>query len=128
MEVDKQKLKEKFKEGDYNYVFYEAETITNFLLIQKFKIYDEHRRKDITQECLENFYKKILKNKVDPNQNVFSFIWQNSYFRVLEILRKERNRNRIATFSRYDDLEGTNFTSYIDFDAEVGDRYVEAVQ
>jgi DNA-directed RNA polymerase specialized sigma24 family protein len=93
--------------------------------IQKFKIYDEHYRQDMTQECLENLYKKVLRNKINPNDNIFSFIWTNSNFRILEILRKERNRKRIATFSSYDDLDNNNLSSCIDFDTNVGNRYAE---
>lgn len=127
MDINKEELREKFQEQDWNYVFDKARIISEFLLIQKFNIYDEARRQDMVQECLENFYKKILKGKVNPNQNIFAFIWTNSRYRILEMLRKERNRNRIATFSHYDDLDENNYSSYIDFDAELGEKYVAAI-
>ena len=89
MNIDKDKLSDKFRLQDWNYVFKQAKIITDFLLIQNFKIYDIERREDMSQECLENFQKKILQKKVDPDKNLFAFIWKNSRFRVLEILRKD---------------------------------------
>lgn len=126
MEINKEELKTKYREGDLDYVFKQAQIISEFLLIQKYKIYDEHLRQDMVQECLENLYKKVLRNKINSNNNVFSFIWTNSNFRILEMLRKERNRRTIATFSPYDDLDENNFSSYIDFESDVGNRYVGA--
>lgn len=126
MEINKEELKTKYREGDLNYVFKQAQIISEFLLIQKYKIYDEHKRQDMVQECLENLYKKVLRNKINSNNNVFSFIWTNSNFRILEMLRKERNRRTIATFSPYDDLDENNLSSYIDFESDVGNRYAEA--
>lgn len=125
MDIDKEELKSKYKEGDLDYVFRQARVITDFLLIQKYKVYDEARREDMVQECLENLYKKIIKRKIDSNKNLFSFIWSNSNWRILEILRKERNRRRIATFTQYDDLDENNYSAYIDFDSNAGLRYIE---
>jgi hypothetical protein len=51
---------------------------------------------------MENLWKKVLANKCDPELNLFSFFWKNSRFRILEILRKQNNRKRIATFVPYD--------------------------
>lgn len=124
MEINKEELKQKYKEGDLNYFFQKAYIITNFLLIQKYKIYDEMKRQDMTQECLENLYKKVMQGKINANNNVFSFIWSNSNFRILEMLRKERNRRSIATFSHYDDLDENNLSSYIDYDTEIGNKYL----
>lgn len=114
MDVDKNKLSKKFKEKDWDYVFKEAEEISKFLLVNKFNIYDEEVKNDMSQECLENFYKKILDDKVDPNKNLFAFIWANSRFRILEMLRKENNRKRIANFISYQELEG--MSDYIDYE------------
>lgn len=125
MDIDKNELSEKFKEGDWNYVFKKAQTISEFLLVSKFNVYDPEVRNDMTQECLENFHKKVIANKVDPDKNVFAFIWTNSRLRILEILRKERNRNRIATFTNYQDLEG--LSDYVDFESNAGNRYREHV-
>jgi len=114
MDINKEELSLKFKEKDWNYVFDKAQTISEFLLVNKFSIYDPDTRNDMVQECLENFYKKILAEKVDPDKNIFAFIWTNSRLRILEILRKERNRNRIATFTSYQELEG--MSDYIDYE------------
>lgn len=114
MDINKEELSLKYKEGDMEYVFKQAQTISEFLVVSKFCIYDPDRKKDIVQECLENLYKKVLANKINPNKNLFAFIWSNSNFRILEILRKERNRKRIARFSSYQDLEG--FSNYVDYE------------
>lgn len=124
MNIDKEKLSEKFKQQDWDYVFRQAKIITDFLLIQSFKIYDIERREDMSQECLENLQKKILQKKVDSDKNLFAFIWKNSYFRVLEILRKENNRHRIAKFIPYDTLEDTSISNYFDSIEGVGNKYV----
>ena len=123
MNIDKEKLSNKFKLQDWDYVFKQAKIITDFLLIQSFKIYDTERREDMSQECLENFQKKILQNKVDPDKNLFAFIWKNSRFRVLEILRKENNRNRIANFIPYDTIVDST-SDYFDAISKNGNKYV----
>lgn len=125
MNIDKEKLAERFKQQDWNYVFKQAKIISDFLLIQSFKIYDKERREDMSQECLENFHKKIQQNKVDPDKNLFAFIWKNSRFRVLEILRKENNRNRIAKFIPYNTLDDTAISDFYDSIEGVGDRYIQ---
>ena len=104
LDINKEELIQKFKKKDWNYVFDAAYRITDFILIQTFKITNVEIRQDIAQECCENFYKKIMKNKVQEDNNLFSFIWQNSTFRILEILRKERKRKGIASFVSYDTL------------------------
>jgi DNA-directed RNA polymerase specialized sigma24 family protein len=104
LNIDKKELTQKFKEKDWKYVFDAAYKITDFILIQSFKINNSEVRQDIAQECCENFYKKILQNKVQEDNNIFSFIWQNSKFRILEILRKERKRKDIVNFVSYDNL------------------------
>lgn len=103
MNVDKQKLKEMYQKGDLNYVFRQAHIISDFLLTRYFKIYDYDDRMDLVQECLENFYKKIVQNKVDANNNIFSFIWANSSFTVRERLRKQRKRESIVKFYSLDE-------------------------
>ena len=124
MNIDKEKLSERFKMQDWDYVFRQAKIISDFLLIQSFKIYDTERREDMSQECLENLQKKILQGKVDPDKNLFAFIWKNSRFRVLEILRKENNRHRIAKFIPYDTLEDTTISDYFDSIEGVGNKYI----
>ncbi len=103
MNIDKQKLKEMYQKGDMNYVFRQAHIISDFLLTRYFKIYDYEDRADLVQECLENFLKKIQQQKVDPNNNIFSFIWANSSFTVRERLRKQRKRESIVKFYSLDE-------------------------
>lgn len=104
LNINKEELIQKFKKRDWEYVFNAAYRITDYILVQNFKITDADVRQDLVQECCENFYKKILSNKVQEDNNLFSFIWQNSTFRILEILRKERKRKAIASFVSYDTL------------------------
>lgn len=104
LEIDKRTLNEKYNKGDMKYFFSEAEKITDFILSRNYKIFDPEKRADITQECLLNLWKKIKSGKVDENKNLMSFIWKNSTYRILEIFRKERNRNKIARFVSYEDL------------------------
>ena len=103
MNIDKQKLKEMYQKGNLNYVFGQAHTISDFLLTRYFKIYDYEDRMDLVQECLENFLKKIRQNKVDANNNIFSFIWANSSFTIRERLRKQRKRESIVRFYSLDE-------------------------
>jgi len=125
MDIDKDKLKEEFLKKNYDYFFKEARVITNFLLIQSFKIYNQDIREDMIQECLENLWKKVVNNKVKSEYNLFAFIWKNSQFRILEIFRKEKNRNRIAPFTSYDELDDIKISNYIDSRKEIGYKYVD---
>jgi DNA-directed RNA polymerase specialized sigma24 family protein len=106
LDVDKEKLNKSFNEGDMTYFFSEAHRITDFVLSRNYKVFDEEKREDMTQECLMNLWKKIQQGKVDGSKNLMSFIWQNSTYRILEIFRKENNRNRIAKFISLDAQEG----------------------
>ncbi len=102
LEIDKEELRNKFIENDWEYVFDKVYKISEYLLIHNYNIYNPEIRDDMKQECAENFFKKIEQGKVDASQNVFSFIWKNSTFRILEILRKENNRKRIAYMLPFD--------------------------
>lgn len=102
LDVDKEELTIRFKKSDWNYVFEQASKISDFIISQEFKIFDPEIKNDLRQECVENLWKKILAGKCDPNQNIFSFFWKNSQYRILEILRKEKNRKRIAVFVSYE--------------------------
>jgi len=123
MDINKKNLSEKYISGDMDYVFRQAKNITDFLLVQKFKIKDAELREDMAQECLENLWKKIECGKCDPNKNIFAFIWQNSTFRILEILRKERKRKQKVNFIQYDDSDENNYSNFIDSRFFVGNKY-----
>ena len=124
LDVDKDELKKKFGEEDWEYVFDKTYKIAQFILSRSFKIWDPEKLDDMKQECAMNLFTKIQKGKVDPNNNIFAFIWKNSTFRILEILRKEANRKRIVSFINYDlvDYEIYKYT-------EVNERYsYESIQ
>ncbi|MFW6026168.1 MAG: hypothetical protein ACOCRX_07480 [Candidatus Woesearchaeota archaeon] len=112
MDVDKDKIVRVFQEGDMESFFKEAEKISSFLIMHHFKIYDREVVEDMTQECLENLWKKVVQGKVDENKNLFAFVWRNSSFRILEILRKESNRKKKAQFCEYDEVE-KGFSEYV---------------
>jgi len=120
LDINKEKLNEKYNEGDMNYFFDRAQKITDFVLTKSYKVYDSEKRADMVQECLENLWKKVKQGKVDGSKNLMSFIWTNSNFRIQEIFRKENNRKRIAPFISYDNEE-YEFLKGID-----SDRYAQA--
>jgi len=122
LDIDKDELKIKFQQEDWNYVFDKVYRISEFIILRNFKIYNKDIVDDMKQECAENFLKKIENNKVDPEQNVFSFIWKNSTFRILEILRKESKRRKIAYFLPFDYVD---YEIYRDNNSEISNRYVE---
>jgi len=105
LNIDKEILNEKYNAGDMNYFFDKAEKITDFVLTNRYKVYDTEKREDMKQECLENLWKKVKQGKVKKDLNLMSFIWTNSNFRIQEIFRKENNRHRIAPFISYDNDE-----------------------
>lgn len=105
LDINKDELNEKYNEGDMDYFFDKANKITDFLLSRNYKVLDPEKRADMTQECLLNLWRKIEMGKVDGSKNLMSFVWQNSTFRILEIFRKENNRNRIAQFISLDSQE-----------------------
>ena len=102
LDIDKEELKNRFVKSDWEYVFDKVYKISEFILIKHYNIYNHDILEDMKQECAENFYKKIEQGKVDGTRNIFSFIWKNSTFRILEILRKEGNRKKIAYFMPFD--------------------------
>jgi len=120
LRVDKEELKKRFKEKDWDYVLRDAKDIADFIISRSFSIYDPEIKADMSQECLLNFWKKILDNKCDPEKNVFSFIWQNSRFRILEILRKKKKRESIAKMFP---LDG-GIDDYLFFQKGLGEKYV----
>lgn len=122
LDINKTELNEKYNKGDMNYFFKEADRITDFILSRNYKVFDPEKRADMTQECMLNLWKKIEEGKVDGSKNLMSFIWQNSTFRILEIFRKENNRNRIAQFVSLDAQEG----DYLEMESIQG-GYVTAI-
>jgi hypothetical protein len=119
LNINKEELERHFREGDWEYVFAQAYYISDFILSQHFKIYDPSIKEDMKQECVENLWKKVIAGKCDPDQNLFSFFWKNSMFRILEMLRKEKNRKDIANFVSYDSKD---YEIYRD-DTGVGEKY-----
>jgi len=118
LNVDKEKIKIAFKEKNYDYLFQQAREITDFLLVQKFKIEDKDERNDWSSECMANLWLKIKQNKVKEDQNIFSFIWQNSTFRILEMIRKKTSREKKIRFVSYDSVyKDMDYSNYVDYQA-----------
>lgn len=105
LNIDKEKLKTDFKTKDYNSFFKQAYDITDYVCSRNYNIRDPEVRMDYVQDCLANLQLKINQGKVQEDNNLFSFIIQNSSFRILEILRKERKRNNKVKFVSYDLLD-----------------------
>jgi DNA-directed RNA polymerase specialized sigma24 family protein len=107
--INKEKLKTDFKTRNYNSFFKQAYDIT-------YNIRDPDLRADYVQDCLANLQLKINQGKIQEDNNLFSFIMANSNFRILEILRKERNRNTKVKFISYDMLDDLH--NVIDFNKQ----------
>ena len=125
MDIDKEKLQYYYVSGQMDDFFREADRISSYLIYSFFKIYNKDVAEDLRQECLENLWKKITQNKVDPTKNLFAFIWKNSYWRVMEILRKEGKRKNKVQFCEYDEIEG--FGDSLVFDNGFGNRHVSVL-
>lgn len=125
MEIDKDLLTKKYVEGDMNYFFEKALEISSFVIVDQFKIYNQDIIQDMKQECMENLWKKVITGKVNPDKNLFAFVWKNSYYRILEILRKDSNRNRIASMSCYDELSENS--EYPEVAVNYGNKYVSTL-
>ena len=102
MDIDKAVLNKSFIDKDFDSFFKMAKEITEFRLVRHYGVYNTEERSDMTQECLENLWKKILAGKVDPTKNLMGFIWQNSDYRIREIFRKKKRRTEIAPMLEYD--------------------------
>ena len=102
MNINKNQLMKEFKVKNYGYVFKDAYQIAEFLISEKYKINDKDQSEEMIQDCLESLWDKILKGKVKEDKNLFAFIWTNTNFKILDILKKERRRNKIAKFVSYE--------------------------
>ena len=99
MTIDKKELNEKFAENDWNYVFNKAYEISKFVIVRNFNILDGDSKEELAQRCVTDLWEKIIKNKHKKyKKNMFSFIYNNSNFKVKDILKSVNNRNKIAQF------------------------------
>ncbi len=103
--VEKEELKKRFINKDWNFVLDVCARVSNYILETTYKDnkIDLETRQDIVQDCTLDFWRKIQEDKVDPENNIFSLMYKNSNFRVLDFLRKDRNRKKKATFVSYDE-------------------------
>jgi hypothetical protein len=122
LKVDKEQLKRDFNSKNYNAFFKQAYYITDFVCGKTYNIRDPDIRADYVQECITNLHCKIIQGKVDGSKNLFSFIIQNSNYRILEIMRKERKRNKKVKMISYNILDDLH--NVIDFEA-TGEKYLE---
>jgi hypothetical protein len=116
LRIDKEKIKMDFKTKNYNSFFKQAYEITDYVCSRVYNIRDPDTRADYVQDCLANLQLKINQGKIQENNNLFSFVISNSNFRILEILRKERNRNNKVKFISYDLLDDLH--NVIDFNKQ----------
>jgi len=117
LNIDKEKLKASYLEGNLEYFFEQAYKITDFLLSSKYSVKDKDKRADEVQDCMLNLLTKHQKGKIDKDStNMMAFIWSNSNFRKLEMLKTEKRRNKIAPMISYDIEENIHFLS-------IGSRY-----
>lgn len=102
--VEKEELKKRFLNKDWDFVLDVCSRISSYILETTYKDnnLDIETRQDIVQECTMNFWIKIQQEKVDPENSIFNLIYKNSNFRILDFLRKDRNRKKKVTFCSYD--------------------------
>ena len=107
MKINKKELTEKFLvEKDFDYVIKKAQEITKFLLTKNYKIIDQDLLNDLTQTCLTDLWEKILKGKHEKyTKNIFSFIWQNSNYKIKDVMKGVTRRNGIVKFISTDEFE-----------------------
>ena len=105
MTIDKQELNEKFLiDNDWEYVFSKAYEISKFVIGRHFKILDEDSKEELAQRCVIDLWEKILSKKHEKyKKNIFSFIYNNSNFKVKDILKSVNSRNKIAQFVTLED-------------------------
>lgn len=97
MDIDKIKLKQNFVNKNYDEVFKDAREIAQYIIVRNYNIEDADSREDLCQDCLVSLWDKVIKNKINVDKgDLFSFIWRNSNFKILEVLRKKNRRKRIA--------------------------------
>lgn len=108
--IEKEELKKRFINKDWNYVLDVCAKVSHYILetTYKYNNISVETREDIVQDCTLDLWRKIQQDKVDPENNIFSLVYKNSNFRILDFLRKEKNRRKKATFISYDEfLENT---------------------
>jgi hypothetical protein len=109
--IDKKTLHSYYVDGDMNKFFKDSEKIVNYLLHQKYKFVDQEELEDVRQVCLMNLYQKHLEGKIkkfdkEGNEaNLYSFVWTNSNFRILDHLKKKSNRAKKITWISYDEYQ-----------------------
>lgn len=104
--VEKEELKRRFLCKDWNFVLDVCTRVSLHILETTYKDnnIDIDTRLDIAQDCTLDLWRKIQQDKIDPENNIFSLIYKNSNFRILDFLRKERNRKAKVTFCSYDEF------------------------
>ena len=108
LSIDKEEYNREFKDKNWEYIFKETKNIINFILENNYKILDENTKDDLIQECLENLWYKIQNNKIKNSDNLFGYVWKNSSFKIRELFRISKNKNKIAQFvsiEKINDLE-----------------------
>lgn len=104
--VEKEELKKRFLARDWNFVLDVCSRVSMYILETTYKDnnFDFETRLDIAQDCTLDLWRKIQQNKIDPENNIFSLMYKNSNFRILDYLRKERNRKSKISFCSYDEF------------------------
>ena len=105
MDIDKAELQARFIKGDTNYLLKKTYDIAAFIVNNSQSgifIQDRDYREDMIQECVSHFYFNLTKSKIDPNKNIFSFIWISSKRKILEHLRTKVRRTKIRNFESLD--------------------------
>ena len=110
--VEKEELKKRFLAQDWDFVLDVCNRVSMYILETAYKDnnLDYETRMDIAQDCTLDLWRKIQQDKIDPENNIFSLMYKNSNFRILDYLRKERNRRKKASFCSYDEFMENTLT------------------
>ena len=106
--ISKEFIHKAYVEENMDVFFKESEKIVSYLLVVKYKIFDEEERNDIKQDCLANLFLKHLQGKIKKYDdkglpaNLYSFVYTNSNYRILDHLKKKTNRAKKVQFVSYD--------------------------
>lgn len=106
MKIENSVLQQKVIEKDYNFILDKAYQIASSIVSSPQKginVFDYEQREDLVQESVSHIYKNLIENKINPEKNVFNFIYTSCRNKIIENLRVTSRRKRIRYFEQYDE-------------------------
>lgn len=106
MKIENSILQEKVIEKDYEYILDKAYQIASSIVSSPQKginVFDLEMREDLIQESVAHIYKNLIEDKINPERNVFNFIYTSCRNKIIEHLRVHSRRKRIRFFEQFDE-------------------------